>query len=102
MADNPLARQLLDFQKQVVEFQKSAFDNTFDAMVALQDQQRELMNRLVEQAPGLPAEAKEAIESWAESLTRARDEFKTTTDRSFELLERYLDRLEGGEADGGE
>jgi len=101
MATNPFTRQLVDFQKQVAEFQKSAFDSTFNAIVALQDQQRELLDRLVDQSSAIPAEAKEALEAWTDSLNRARDDFKSASDKSWELFERYLDRLKGTE-DGEE
>ena len=102
MAMNAFAKQMIDFQKQVVEFQRAAFDNSFNAIVTLQDQQEELVNRVLDSSGAVPEEAKEAVEAWTESAKKARDDFKTSTDRSFELLDKYFDRAGGDTADSND
>ena len=104
MATNAFAKQMIDLQKQVVEFQRAAFDNSFNAIVTLQDQQEELVSRVLDSAGAVPEEAKEAVESWADSFKKARDDFKAATDRSFELLDQYFDRVraDGDDADSNE
>lgn len=88
-----LPRQVLDLQRQVVEFQKAAFDNTFNALTALQDQQQDLVLRLVEESPRVPGELKEMLEEWQEALKSGREQFRDSIDRSFETIESYLERL---------
>jgi hypothetical protein len=100
MPESRVPRQVVEFQRQVVEFQKQAFDSTFNALSALQDQQRELMKRLLESAPAVPGEMKQIIDEWGRALETGREQFRDTVDRSFETVESYLERL-AGEPEGG-
>jgi hypothetical protein len=86
---------MVEFQRQLVEFQKQAFDNTFNALSAIQDQQRELVSRLLESAPAVPGEMKQLMEEWGRALETGREQFRDTVDRSFETVESYLERLAG-------
>jgi hypothetical protein len=97
MPEPRVPRQMLEFQRNLVELQKRAFDSTFNAISALQDQQRELMSRLLEGAPAVPSEMKQLLDEWANALESGREQFRETVDRSFESVESYLDRLAGGE-----
>ena len=95
MPDAKVPKQLVEFQRQLVELQKQAFDSTFNALSAMQDQQRALMSRLIEGAPAVPGEMKELIDQWAQALESGREQFRDTVDRSFETVETYLERLAG-------
>lgn len=88
-------KQLVDFQKQLLEFQKSAFDNTFNVLETMQEQQEELITRLIEQAPALPEEGREALKTWVASYRKGREEFRLSADKSFDLLQQYFDRISG-------
>jgi hypothetical protein len=101
MPETKIPKQIVDFQRQLVEFQKQAFDSTFNALSALQDQQRELMSRLLEGAPALPSEMKQLLEEWGRALDTGRDQFRDTVDRSFETVESYLERLAGEDEPAG-
>ena len=94
MAETRIPKQIVDFQRQLVEFQKTAFDSTFNALSALQDQQRELMSRLLEGSP-VPGELKQLMDEWGRALETGREQFRDTVDRSFETVESYLERLAG-------
>ena len=96
-------KQMLEFQKRLVKLQKSAFDNTFKAIEAFQDQQAKLIGDLVEQAPNLPEEARQALRQWDDSYKQGRNQFRESMDKSFDLLESYFDRLtQGGDRDSSE
>ena len=95
MPDNRIPKQMVEFQRQLVEFQKQAFDNTFTALSAIQDQQRELMARLLEGAPAVPGEMKQLLDEWGRAIESGREQFRDTVDRSFETVESYLERLAG-------
>jgi hypothetical protein len=102
MPESRIPKQMVEFQRQLVEFQKQAFDNTFNALSALQDQQRELMSRVLESAPALPSEMKQLLDEWGRALETGREQFRDTVDRSFETVESYLERLAGdAEPPGG-
>lgn len=100
MPDPKIPRQIVELQRNLLEFQKQAFDSTFNALSALQDQQRELMTRLLDGAPAVPGEMRELLDQWAHALETGREQFKDTVDRSFETVETYLERI-AGEPEGG-
>ncbi len=105
MPESRVPKQMVEIQRQLVEFQKQAFDSTFNALSALQDQQRELMSRLLEGSPAVPGEMKQLIDEWTRALESGRAQFRDTVDRSFETVESYLERLAGETEDapgGGE
>ena len=50
--------------KQMVDFNKAAFDNSFDAMSALQDQAEKMFTATMEQTSFFPVEGKKLINEW--------------------------------------
>jgi hypothetical protein len=89
-----LGKGLMGFQKQVIEFQKAAFDSTFDAVVAIQDQQEQFFADMLERSNTVPEEGKELVNEWIETFRRSREDFKAAADKSYGLMEHYLDRSE--------
>lgn len=83
---------LVGFQRQLVEFQKAAIDSTFDAVSAFQDQQEQYLNDMMERASFMPDEGREVVHQWVDAFRRGREDFKTTIDKSYELVEQYFDR----------
>ena len=78
------------FNKQIIEFNKTAFDNTFKAMVMLQDQMEAMAAMAIEQSTGIPDEGKKAIEEWVKNYKKGREEFKRAVDEGFRMLESVL------------
>lgn len=76
--------------RQIFEFNQSTFNNTFEAMVLLQDQFEKIANTALDQIPGLPAEGRKAIENWAEVFKNGRQSFKQQMDNSFEQAEKLM------------
>ncbi|MDE2851428.1 MAG: hypothetical protein OYL92_08625 [Acidobacteriota bacterium] len=93
-----IPRQVLAFQRQVLEFQRAAFENGYDAIVALQDRQLELADRMMNQVPNLPEEARDLIQTWRGAAQEGQRQFKNTIDGSFDAVTTYLDRLADGSA----
>ena len=48
--------------KQMVEFNKTAFDNSFSAMLLLQEQTERMVTTLVEQSTWLPEQGQKVLE----------------------------------------
>jgi hypothetical protein len=84
---------VIDFQRRVLEFQRSAFTNAFEMVVRLQDQRRDVVDRWIDRVPNLPAESKALIETWNEAAERGRETFRATVDKSFDLMDDYYERL---------
>ena len=76
--------------KQMIDFNKAAFNNTFSAFVMLQDQAESLSNTLLAQATWLPQEGKKAIEELVKNCKTGRETFKKTVDESFKKVEDFF------------
>ncbi|MGD8834474.1 MAG: hypothetical protein PVJ84_07445 [Desulfobacteraceae bacterium] len=81
--------------KQMIEFNQATFNNTFQAMVLLQDQFERIAQTTVEQANWLPAEGRKTIENWVEAYRTGRDNYKSYVDDSYKKVETYLERSLG-------
>ncbi|MBA4396155.1 MAG: hypothetical protein C0394_02005 [Syntrophus sp. (in: bacteria)] len=80
--------------KQMIKFNKTAFDNTFDAMAAVQEQTEKMMAMYLEQAPMLPAEGKKAISDWLKAYKKGRGDFKAAADENFKKVEDFFAGLD--------
>jgi hypothetical protein len=76
--------------KQMVEFNKGAFSNAYNAMVMVQGQNETLANTLLIQADWLPEEGKKAVKDWVEAFKKGREEYKKAVDEAFKKVEEYL------------
>lgn len=75
--------------KQMIDFQKTTFNNTFASLVTLQEQSEKMVATFLDQSP-MPKEGKEAMENWLKMCKEARDNFKKAVDEGYENLEKYF------------
>jgi len=80
--------------RQLIEFQKTAFDNMFNAMTILQEQTEKMVNMFLEQAPGFPAEGKEAVNEWLKTYKKGREAYKASVNESYKKVEDFLVNIE--------
>ena len=76
--------------KQMIDFNKAAFDNSFEAMAVLQDQIEKMVSTAMEQNNMLPAEGKKAVADWIKSYKKGRNDFKVAADESFKKVESFF------------
>jgi len=76
--------------KQMVEFNKTTFDNSFKTMVMLQEQTETMVNTLLGQATWLPEEGKKVINDWVKAFKKGRDDYKKLVDQSFTKVEDFF------------
>jgi hypothetical protein len=76
--------------KQMVDFNKTAFDNSFEAMSALQDQAEKMFTATMEQTSFFPAEGKKLINEWIRTYKKGREDFKAAADENFKKVEAYF------------
>lgn len=76
--------------KQVIDFNKTAFDNSFEAMTVLQDQTEKMVNAIIEQNTLIPEEGKKAVADWVKSYKKGRNDMKTAADESFKKVESFF------------
>jgi hypothetical protein len=77
--------------KQMVEFQKGAFDNSFDALAKFQEQGEAMVNAFLAQAAWLPEEGRRAVTDWMDSYKKARADFRDVVDANFEKVKEFFD-----------
>ncbi|PKN51891.1 MAG: hypothetical protein CVU55_09020 [Deltaproteobacteria bacterium HGW-Deltaproteobacteria-13] len=82
--------------KQMMEFNKTAFDNTFGVMVALQDQAEKLVSNVLEKTPMFPEEGKKVINEWVNTYKKGRENFKATADESYKKVADFLSNMQEG------
>lgn len=80
--------------KQMIDFQKTTFDNSFSAMVMLQEQTEIMANTLLDQATWMPAEGKKAINDWVKSYKKGREDFKKIVDENFKKVEDFFNSFD--------
>ena len=76
--------------KQMIDFHKAAFDNSFSAMVMLQEQTEKMVNMSLEQATWLPEEGKKVINEWVTAYRKGREDYKNVVDENFKKIEAFF------------
>jgi hypothetical protein len=76
--------------KQIVDFHKATFDNTFNSLTILQKQADNMIESLLLQAAWIPAEGKDAIKEWMNIYSKGCTDFKNAADKNYEKVEKYF------------
>jgi polyhydroxyalkanoate synthesis regulator phasin len=80
--------------KQMLDFNRTTFENTFGAMCTLQEQSEKMMNNFVEKAEWIPSEGKKAICDMAAMFRKSCTEFKKAVDDNFAKAQAYFEQAE--------
>ena len=81
----------------VIELQKAGFDNVIDIIGKLQEQTGKTLHKTVEGISWVPGEGKQVVDEWIKTVKRGRQDFKRTTDQSFDLMAKFVRRIERGQ-----
>jgi uncharacterized protein YdiU (UPF0061 family) len=78
--------------KQILEFNQSAFDNAFEAIVTIQDQTEQNARKMMEQADDywLPEEGRKVIDNWVDVYKTSRNNFKVQVDNNYKQIEKLF------------
>lgn len=76
--------------KQMVEFNQSAFDNAFDAIVTIQNQTEQAAEKMMDQADWLPEEGRKVIDNWVDVYKTSRQNFKVQVDNNYKQIEKLF------------
>ncbi len=83
---------MMDMKKvgqQTMDLYKTAFDNSYDAMMMYQEQMLRLGAMYWGQMVNLPEEAKKDLTEWAAAYKKNCAEFKKVVEDNFKKLESY-------------
>jgi hypothetical protein len=76
--------------KQIIDFNKTSLDSSFNAMVMLHEQSEKLGKSSLEQATWLPEEGKKVVNDFSDAFKKGRDQFKKGIDEAFSKVEEYF------------
>ena len=76
--------------KQMIEFNKTTFDNAFNTIVMMQNQTEQMVNSFMNQSSWLPEEGGKALNEWVNAYKKARDNFKKAIDESYKRVQDYF------------
>ncbi len=81
------SKQLLN---QMLDFNKAAFENSFNTMLILQEQMERMAKTYTDQATGISTEAKSVVNEWTKLYKKGLADFKNMMDQNFEKVEPFL------------
>ena len=79
--------------RQLLELNKKAFDNAFNALMLFREQNERLITRSLEKLP-IPDEGKKAITRWTELYKSSSEKSKAMMDEGYKNIVQYLDQTE--------
>lgn len=83
--------ETVQFAKQSLGFQKTIFENSFNAMIMAQDQTEKMVCSYLEQLPWITEENKKALQTTTDMVKKARNDFKTAVDQGYSKFEELLE-----------
>lgn len=76
--------------KQLMDFYKASFDNSFNALLMVQNQMERLTTLTLDQTLALPEEAKKVFTDWTKAYKKGCDDYKKAVDDNFKRVEEYF------------
>lgn len=79
------------FAKQTLVFQKTLFENTFNAMAMIQDQTEIVVSSYLDQLPWVSEDAKKSLQNSVDLAKKSRTEFKKAVEDGYRKFEELLE-----------
>jgi hypothetical protein len=76
--------------KQMVDFYKSTYDNSYNAMVMVQEQMERGVRTMLDQATWLPEEGRKVLDEWLKAYKQGREELKKTVEENYKKVEEFF------------
>lgn len=77
--------------KEMIGLQRALFDNTYNAVTAMQDTSENMINDLFNQLPWVTEEAKKPFNDSVAFIKKVREDQKKTIDQGFDKLAELVD-----------
>jgi hypothetical protein len=77
----------IQMAKQMIEINKTTFENGFNAMVLIQEQTEKMVSSFLEQAPWVPEAGRKGLNDWINACKTGRSGLKSAVDQSFKNVE---------------
>ncbi len=76
--------------KQLMEFNKKAFDNFYTTVTNLQDETESIVSRFMEKSAWMTPEGKKIFNQMTESYRKGRSDFKAMADENYRKVSEYF------------
>ncbi|GKT09379.1 hypothetical protein [Desulforhabdus sp. TSK] len=76
--------------KSMLQFNKTVFENTYNAITLMQDQAEKMFDSVCSQNSLLPKDGKSLMDEWTKVYKTGRESFKHYTDAAFNKVETFL------------
>lgn len=83
--------ETVKFARQSLLFQKTIFENSFNALVLSQDQTEKMVSAYLEQLPWVTEEGRTSLKDTVDMAKKARDDFKKAVDEGYKKFEELLE-----------
>jgi hypothetical protein len=90
MEKNPICKQMMEFNKII-------FDNTFSYMATLQNQNEKIVLHFLEKLPWIPEEGKKAFSESFAAITKKQESFKVKANDNYKKAAEYFVHAETGQ-----
>jgi hypothetical protein len=76
--------------KQMLDFNKTAFENSFNTMLTIQKQNAKMISTFLEQATWMPEEGKKLIREWVGAYKKGCEDFKKAADANYKKVDEFF------------
>ena len=76
--------------RQMIAMNKTAFDNSFNAMTMVYEQNEKMVQTFLSQASWMPDTGKTAIQEWLKAYRKGFSEYKKLVDESYANVESFF------------
>ena len=76
--------------KQMLAFNKTAYDNSFTAMLTIQEQNSKMVDTFLEQAAWMPEEGKKLVRNWVNTYKKGCEDFKKVADENYKKVDDFF------------
>ena len=86
-----LRNRLIDGQKRVLDFQRSTFDRSFDAVASFAEKREDALTNWMENSERLPEEIQAAYGAWIGAARTTRETYRDAVIKTFDLAEQWTE-----------
>jgi polyhydroxyalkanoate synthesis regulator phasin len=76
--------------QQMIDLQKTAFENSYNAMIMFQSQTEKMAESMISQNSLIPEEGQKMINEWILAYKKGREDFKKSVDENFTKMEEFF------------
>ena len=76
--------------KQMLDLQKASVDQSFNALLVMQDHSEKLMQAFMDQAIWMPDEGRQAVNGWINAVKKNEEDYKEMIDDYFTSVEQFF------------